>query len=378
MKICVKGWSKINHSYSIVCRNELIEFTKLPIDLKFIETPYFNEKWNHSNNFHGFSEKNNKIISLINLPKDKEFFDIIYRFDFPFNFKKSNSKKLFIFATSEYQNIKNMFINEIPKNFQKRDDLKIITSSKWSKKGFVEAGFDYNQVEVISLGVNSDIFYPISLDKKNKIKKKLKFNEGDFVISNIGAMTNNKGIDLLIVAFAILKKKYKNLKCFSQIRPFVGGAIDLGIIKAQKNFIVIMASDMETNPHELNKMINISFKNPKKIISADRWINQKSFKGYGIIKFLANFMFQKLLKFFFNYKILDFTFAYRIYPKKALKRYKIKELRHGFALEILLIPIKNGFNVITVPAKWRKRIEGNSSITIKSYISYLKVLWRNI
>ncbi len=212
MKICVKGWSKINHSYSIVCRNELIEFTKLPIDLKFIETPYFNEKWNHSNNFHGFSEKNNKIISLINLPKDKEFFDIIYRFDFPFNFKKSNSKKLFIFATSEYQNIKNMFINEIPKNFQKRDDLKIITSSKWSKKGFVEAGFDYNQVEVISLGVNSDIFYPISLDKKNKIKKKLKFNEGDFVISNIGAMTNNKGIDLLIVAFAILKEKYKNLK----------------------------------------------------------------------------------------------------------------------------------------------------------------------
>ena len=175
-----------------------------------------------------------------------------------------------------------------------------------------------------------------------------------------------------------LKKRYKNFRCYSQLRPFVGGAIDLGIIKAQKKFIAIMASDMETNPNELNKMINISFKNPKKIVSADRWINQKSFKGYGVIKFLANFMFQKLLKFFFNYKILDFTFAYRIYPKNALKRYKIKELRHGFALEILLVPIKNGFKIITTPAKWRKRVEGNSSITINSYISYLKVLWRNI
>lgn len=175
-----------------------------------------------------------------------------------------------------------------------------------------------------------------------------------------------------------LKKRYKNFNCYGQLRPFVGGAIDLGIIKAQKRFIAIMASDMETNPYELNKMINISFKNPKKIISADRWINQKSFKGYGVIKFLANFMFQKLLKFFFNYKILDFTFAYRIYPKNALKGYKIKELRHGFALEILLVPIKKGFKIITTPAKWRKRVEGSSSITINSYISYLKVLWRNI
>lgn len=34
-----------------------------------------------------------------------------------------------------------------------------------------------------------------------------------------------------------LKKKYKNLKCFHQIRPFVGGAIDLGIKKAKKNIL---------------------------------------------------------------------------------------------------------------------------------------------
>jgi len=175
-----------------------------------------------------------------------------------------------------------------------------------------------------------------------------------------------------------LKKKYKNLRYFKQIRPFVGGAIDLGITKAKKKYIAIMASDMETNPNELKNMINISSKNYNSIISADRWISHKGFGDYGVIKFIANFMFQKLLKIFFNYKILDFTFAYRIYPKNALKGYRIKELRHGCALEILLTPMKNGFNVITVPAKWKKRVEGNSSITIKSYLSYLKVLWRNL
>jgi len=175
-----------------------------------------------------------------------------------------------------------------------------------------------------------------------------------------------------------LKKKYNNLKCLKQIRPFVGGAIDLGIIKAKKKYIAIMASDMETNPYELRNMINASSKNSNSIISADRWVSNKGFNNYGVIKFIANFMFQKLLKIFFNYKILDFTFAYRIYPKNALKNYRIKELRHGFALEILLVPMKKGFNVITLPAKWKKRVEGSSSITIDSYISYLKVFLRNL
>ena len=175
-----------------------------------------------------------------------------------------------------------------------------------------------------------------------------------------------------------LKKRNKNISYKSQRRPFVGGAIDLGIKLAKKNYIAIMASDLETNPYELKNMIKVSKKNPGCIISADRWISQKGFYNYGIIKFLANFFFQKLIRMFFKYKILDFTFAYRLYPKRALKGYRIRELRHGFALEILLGPMRKGFKVITLPAKWKKRVEGNSSITIHSYFSYLKVLFRNL
>lgn len=103
-------------------------------------------------------------------------------------------------------------------------------------------------------------------------------------------------------------------------------------------------------------MLNISLKNRNCIVSADRWVGSNGFKDYGIIKFIANFMFQKLLKVFFSYNILDFTFAYRIYPRKALKGFKLKELRHGFALEMLLKPMKKGFKIVTVPAKWKKEL----------------------
>ncbi len=212
-----------------------------------------------------------------------------------------------------------------------------------------------------------------SLEKTLNIINKIKVQK-EFII----IFSNDLTQEIVKKKIVQLKKKYKNLKNYKQQRPFVGGAIDLGIKKSKYKFIAIMASDLETSPNELKNMIKISFKNPKSIISADRWLSKKGFKGYGIIKTVANFTFQKLLKFLYNYKILDFTFAYRIYPKKALKGYKISELRHGFALEILLMPLKKGFNIITVPAKWKKRLEGRSSITFNSYISYLKVLWRNI
>ncbi len=212
-----------------------------------------------------------------------------------------------------------------------------------------------------------------SLKKTLIILNKIKI-EKEYIIIFSKKLTN-KNVSNQIFN---LKKKYKNLKYYPQKKPFVGGAIDLGITKASKNHIAIMASDLETNPYELNKMIKISSKNLDSIVSADRWISAKGFSDYGIIKFLANFFFQKLLIFYFNYKILDFTFAYRVYPKRALKGFKIKELRHGFALELLLVPMKMGFKVITVPAKWKKRVEGYSSITIKSYLSYLKVFWNNL
>jgi len=222
------------------------------------------------------------------------------------------------------------------------------------------------------------IILPI-LNEINSLKKTLKILDKINVRKEYLIIYSNKLTEAKVKKEIIkLKTKYKNIRSKPQQRSFVGGAIDLGIKLAKKNYIVIMASDLETNPHELKNMIKVSKKNPKYIISADRWIGQKGFSNYGMIKFLANFFFQKIIRILFRYEILDFTFAYRLYPKKALKGYKIKELRHGFALEILLNPVRKGFKVITLPAKWKKRIEGSSSITINSYFSYLRVLFRNI
>lgn len=210
-----------------------------------------------------------------------------------------------------------------------------------------------------------------SLKKTIQILNKIKI-EKEFIVILSKNLTTKRTKENIIK----LKKKFKKIKYYEQTRPFVGGAINTGIKKSLKKYIAIMASDLETNPNELHKMIHASMKNSDCIISADRWIVKNGFKNYGFIKFLLNFAFQKLIKFFYNFKLSDFTFAYRIYPKNSLKNYKIEELRHGFALEILLYPIKQGYRVISIPSKWKRRQEGSSSITFLSYISYLKVFWK--
>ena len=212
-----------------------------------------------------------------------------------------------------------------------------------------------------------------SLKKTILLLEKIKLKKEYIVIYSKSLTLEDNKLEL-----KNLKRLYPNLRYFSQVKPFVGGAIDLGIKKSKLNFITIMASDLETNPNELSNMVDISKKNPRVIISADRWKGKKSFSNYGVIKFLANFFFQKLIKIFFKIEVLDFTFAYRIYPKNILKDIKLSELRHGFALELLLKPIKKGHKVITIPAKWKKRVEGSSSITVRSYLSYLKVLYNNL
>jgi len=212
LKLCVEGWRKINHSYALVNQRQLIELSKFPIDIKHQDVPYYNKNWNEKENFNGFSERDNKIIENFNHPKEGEKFDVTYRISYPYNFKKSNSEKLFVFGTAEFQNIDGHYINENSKEKIFFDKLNIITTSNWSKEGFIKAGFKGDKVHIVPCGVDQNIFYPIDKKKINEIKIKLGANSETFIISSVGAMTENKGTDYLLAAFFVLKEKYKNIK----------------------------------------------------------------------------------------------------------------------------------------------------------------------
>jgi hypothetical protein len=203
------------------------------------------------------------------------------------------------------------------------------------------------------------------INSKNKEKK-------EFLIITSKKKTPPK----LIKKICRLNKKYK-IKIYSQKKPLVGGAVKTGIYFSKMSHIVIMASDLETNPYDLKKMIKLSKMYPKNIVCASRWHEKGNIHGYGFFKKIFNYMFQQLIKILFNSDLRDFTFAYRIYPSKVLKDFKFIENNHSFALEMILKPIKLGYKISNVPTTWKPRIEGVSQNSFWYYYDYFKVLIKN-
>tara|TARA_B100000989_G_scaffold261311_1_gene212294 strand:- start:4089 stop:4808 length:720 start_codon:yes stop_codon:yes gene_type:complete len=169
------------------------------------------------------------------------------------------------------------------------------------------------------------------------------------------------------------KNQYPNLiKTYFQDLPFLGGAIQKGFQISKGTHIVMMASDLETDPNDVKNLIKLSKLHPSSIITANRWIKGGSFKKYNFIKFYLNFLFQFLLRCIFLTKLSDMTYGYRIFPSKLVKEIKWQELKHPFLLETILKPLLMKINVIEIPSKWVARSEGSSQNTFIGNFRYIK------
>ena len=170
------------------------------------------------------------------------------------------------------------------------------------------------------------------------------------------------------------KKKPNRFITIFQKKNLLGGAYLDGIEKSNSTHILLMSSDLETDPYLVKQMIKESKNNLKKIICTSRWIENDSFEEYGFVKTYLNKLFQILVKKIFNFGLSDYTYGFRIYPFNCLREFNWKMRNHSFFLEIILFPLKKGYATIELPAKWKKRTEGVSSNKIIYYFSYFKVI----
>lgn len=219
------------------------------------------------------------------------------------------------------------------------------------------------------------------INEINSLKKTISIIRSDnidttfeFIIIVSDKLTTSEDLDKL----EDLKKNFikEKISIFFQKQPYVGGAIKKGIDVASNTHLVIMASDLETDPHDLKEMLVLSKNNPVKIICGNRWHNkdQENFQGYGFLKKYLNLIFQFLTSHLYRVQFADFTFAYRIYPAEILKNETFKENRHSFALEMILKPILNGYQILSCHCNWTEREEGVSQNNIINYFHYFKIL----
>jgi len=171
--LLIEGWRGINHSYAMINQYQIRELLKNnKFKIYFKDVPYFDSEWNKKDNSSGLEDFEEKI-SKLTQPSNKLKIDILYRISFPYRMYGGNANKIFVFGTSEYQKIDNKIYQgeELNEKYTNKS-IKVITSSNWSKVGFIKEGFKENDVIVIPCGVDLKIFKPINKEKKIKIRKK--------------------------------------------------------------------------------------------------------------------------------------------------------------------------------------------------------------
>lgn len=157
-----------------------------------------------------------------------------------------------------------------------------------------------------------------------------------------------------------------------QKRPFAGGAVRDAIDIAMGSHLIIMSTDLETDPYVVAKLIEEEKKHPKDITTASRWLSRGNFSGYDKKKELLNFIFQKIFSVYYGVKLTDMTYAFRIFPTKLMQRINWEEVKHPFFLETALKPIRLGIRFHEIPAKWTVRQEGESQNTFIQTFAYIK------
>ncbi len=162
------------------------------------------------------------------------------------------------------------------------------------------------------------------------------------------------------------------VRVHEQRLPFLGGALREGFAEARGEFVMLMASDLETDPALVPRFIAVMETGAWDIVAASRWLEGGGFEGYSRLKLALNFLFQRLFRVLYRTNLTDLTYAYRLYRRSALEGIVWEELRHPFLLECLLKPLRRGARVTELPCTWRARGEGQSANTLLQTFRYLR------
>lgn len=164
------------------------------------------------------------------------------------------------------------------------------------------------------------------------------------------------------------------VRLYHQISPGLGSALYEAMQRVKGSHVVNMAADMDTDPHVIKEMIAIAKKNPEAVILASRWIKGGGFIGYGHTQKILNFVFNKILQTLFFTGVKDLTYGYRFAPVDKTLSVKWESKGFPIGLETNLKMLRLGYEIIEIPAIWRRREQGESQNSFFIKLKYIKTV----
>ncbi|MHC4509202.1 MAG: glycosyltransferase [Planctomycetota bacterium] len=155
----------------------------------------------------------------------------------------------------------------------------------------------------------------------------------------------------LAVIDTIKEEHAARVRVHRQRLPFLGGAMQEAFDIASGEHVMLMASDLETDPTLIPAFIEKIKEDRWDIVAGSRWLEGGGFEGYSKMKLALNYL----------------------YRKSILEGIRWEELKHPFLLECLLKPMRCGARVAEIPCTWRARTEGASAGVFIETFAYLRI-----
>ena len=205
--LLVEGWRNIAHSYAIVNQFQCLELLKIQ-DLRLIhrDVPYYGEHWEQTRGL--FPPAAEAAIGAMPGAEEGAAADAVLRISFPYNCAASKYRRTGVFGTSEFGYVPDDYL--VPQRplraLASASDIVFLVPSKWSRNGFLRSGASPSQVEVVPHGVDPAIYCPADAPLAGRAEA------GTFTYLTVGSMSPNKGLPLLLKAFAAVTQKYAHAR----------------------------------------------------------------------------------------------------------------------------------------------------------------------
>jgi glycosyltransferase involved in cell wall biosynthesis len=294
ISVLFEGWRLLQHSYGNVLAFLLVHLWKQygpnktnEIIFYVRECSYCDINWKNKQKL-TYSPEYNRILKILK-PYNGEKVDIIYRQTYPYNLEPPQTPTptpVCVFYTSEFAILNNSYFHHDPKQdirnyLIKNPNFYFTAPSEWSARGMTPYLEDKTRNKVISHGVDTSIFYRHSNNSiRQQIRRKYNILDTDILLINIGAMTMNKGIFLILEALHHLvnirkmpfKLLLKGMTDLYKSREFVDSYINhLGYNTTNLKSHIIFV-DGTLNYDEINDLFNAS----------DLYISPYLAEGFGL------------------------------------------------------------------------------------------------
>ena len=208
-RIIFEGWRFIPHSSAIVLQSYcLAAARRLDLEIKVRELP-FNGPWSRIGGM--FPEALDRILHSLPVAGDDEEAEAVIRIGSPIDLTPApGAARTYVMAAHGAGSTVNVPIVgglSVVDALCANPATALLTPSAFARLGLVAQGVPEERIAVVPRGIDPGFFRPPSESERDNLRERFGWSD-EFVFLNVSAMTDNKGIDRLIRAFAAVVAHY--------------------------------------------------------------------------------------------------------------------------------------------------------------------------